>query len=151
MRADDPNTKNIDGTYRGPFWFTIGGGIETGESLEQAAIRETFEETGISSDKLDLGKLVWIEQQDLIFKNTPTRMINHYFLASTAVKEISMQHLTDYEKTVINELKWFAPSDIADWHEPIYPSNLYQYLIQLLEGEIPDSPIHIPVPKDQIV
>jgi 8-oxo-dGTP pyrophosphatase MutT (NUDIX family) len=30
-----------------PWWFPVGGGIEANESPEEAAIRETFEETGL--------------------------------------------------------------------------------------------------------
>lgn len=34
----------IDGSY---FWFIPGGGIKTGESIEDAAVREVWEEAGV--------------------------------------------------------------------------------------------------------
>ena len=39
-----------------PFWFTIGGGAEQGESLRDAATRELREETGIVIDSAALGE-----------------------------------------------------------------------------------------------
>ena len=37
-----------------PFWFTIGGAAEDGESLPAAAARELYEETRITVDPADL-------------------------------------------------------------------------------------------------
>src|SRR2546421_12914057 len=39
-----------------PFWFTIGGAAEDGESLRDAAARELYEETRISVDPAQLGE-----------------------------------------------------------------------------------------------
>ena len=39
-----------------PFWFTIGGAAEAGESLRDAAARELYEETRISVDPAQLGE-----------------------------------------------------------------------------------------------
>lgn len=44
-----------------PFWFTIGGGVEEGETERQAAARELFEETGIVVDEAELGEAVIVE------------------------------------------------------------------------------------------
>lgn len=37
-------------------WFTVGGGVEPGETLEAAALREIAEETGFSD--VELGPVV---------------------------------------------------------------------------------------------
>ncbi|WP_420420564.1 NUDIX domain-containing protein [Simkania sp.] len=61
MCADDPSTTNIEGKPSGKYWFTIGGEIEEGESLEEAAKRELFEETGLSPEAVTFGPIVWQE------------------------------------------------------------------------------------------
>jgi 8-oxo-dGTP pyrophosphatase MutT (NUDIX family) len=38
-----------------PFWMSVGGGLERGETLPQAAARELHEEAGITVDPGDLG------------------------------------------------------------------------------------------------
>ena len=39
-----------------PFWFTIGGAAEGGETLPEAAARELREEAGITVDVADIGE-----------------------------------------------------------------------------------------------
>jgi 8-oxo-dGTP pyrophosphatase MutT (NUDIX family) len=41
MRGHDPATPDIR------HWFTVGGGVDPGESLVEAAVREIFEESGL--------------------------------------------------------------------------------------------------------
>ncbi|MFI4951178.1 MAG: NUDIX domain-containing protein, partial [Caulobacterales bacterium] len=38
-------------------WFTVGGGVEPGESVLQAAVREVREETGFT--EVDFGPVIW--------------------------------------------------------------------------------------------
>ena len=44
-----------------PFWFSVGGAGEPGESLAEAAARELFEETGIRVASADLGEPIYLE------------------------------------------------------------------------------------------
>ncbi|MFD7159515.1 NUDIX domain-containing protein [Kribbella sp. NPDC059898] len=63
-------------------WALPGGAIDLGESMSQAGVRETKEETGIDCEILDvLGIYTWIppsELNDLQMNSTMRRRIDHY-------------------------------------------------------------------------
>lgn len=73
LRAVDPAAPEA------PFWFTVGGGIEAGETDRGAAVRELREETGLIVAEADLVGPVfaaddafafdrwWIEQSNAFF------------------------------------------------------------------------------------
>src|SRR5690606_13053716 len=53
MRGNDPKVPEVS------FWFTVGGGVEPGESLRAAAVREIHEETGYTADPAALRGPIW--------------------------------------------------------------------------------------------
>ena len=68
MCADDPKTTSKDGKYHGQFWFPVGGEINPKESIEEAARREIYEETGLR--EVEFGPIVWFGEFDLILAGT---------------------------------------------------------------------------------
>ncbi len=50
IHARDPRTQDV-------CWYPVGGGVEDGETLQEAAVREAFEETGLVD--LPPGVPVW--------------------------------------------------------------------------------------------
>jgi 8-oxo-dGTP pyrophosphatase MutT (NUDIX family) len=62
-----------------PFWFTVGGGAEPGESFAEAAARER-EEVGITADVSALGEPVWQRIAEFRFGGARFRQKEEYFL-----------------------------------------------------------------------
>jgi 8-oxo-dGTP pyrophosphatase MutT (NUDIX family) len=143
IHVDDPKTTSLDGTYQGPFWCLIGGGIKPEESVQEAALREIYEETGMTKEDVTLGPVVWHASFDFIRTGTPTHMEEQFIVAKTMNHKIEPAQLSDIEKSVIKKFKWFSLDEIKSCKEPIYPTALAQYLPDILAENYPEKPIKI--------
>ena len=147
MCVDDPKTTNVDGKYHGRFWFPVGGAIEEGESILEAATREIYEETGISKEEIELGPIVWHGEFDLILDGTLTRLNQVFLVAKTKKEDVSFANLTPGEQKTAQKLKWFSLDMIRNCDEVIYPIVLLEYLPDVMLGKYPKSPIEIDLAK----
>ena len=59
-----------------PFWLTPGGGLEPGESPEEAARRELAEEVGVDAE---LGPLIWLRRGSFRW-NGEVELFERYYL-----------------------------------------------------------------------
>ena len=79
QRQDPTNPSDI-------YWCPVGGGIEPGESPEDAARREVKEETGLTD--FDLGRHVWNRQDRYSFNGKNYQVSETWFLSRTPTFEI---------------------------------------------------------------
>ncbi|XP_022778816.1 nucleoside diphosphate-linked moiety X motif 17-like, partial [Stylophora pistillata] len=139
----DPSTTDLDGKYRGTFWFMPGGKPEKDETLEQAAVREIFEETGLRDDQIHFGPFVWKESFTFILQGVPTLLHQKFLVAHTSETKTTFDHLMPEEREVLKEQKWFSVEDIQLCPETIYPNNLAEHLPRILQRHYPDALIYI--------
>ena len=144
---DDPTTKSKDGSGGSPFWFLVGGGIEKNESMEEAAVREIFEETGVLAANLQMGPAVWFGEFEFILSGTPVLEKQTFFVAKTTQTELSLTNLTESEKGVVRRLEWFSLDRIKNSTEVIFPVDLPEYLPDIIAGNYPQKPLCLDLGK----
>lgn len=116
---------------RPPFWCTVGGAVDRGETYEQAAQRELFEETGLT---LPVGEQVARREIEfLTLDGIPVSADERYFRVDADTADISTVGHTELERRVMQQWRWFARDEIAAHPEMIYPEDL----IDLLEATDP--------------
>lgn len=151
MLLEGFQTASKDGTVYNRFWCTIGGGIEKDESIQQAALREIYEETGIIGEHIEFGPIVWHQKIEVVLKGTPTILSEDFIVAKTNISEVHLKNVTIDERAVVRDLVWFSHKDINDSKDVIFPQSLADYLPDILANKYPRTPLRIDgsVFKDQ--
>lgn len=121
------------------FWWTPGGGIDIGESPEQATKRELWEEVGLADAHLSDPILVrscvfpldniWYEGFETFFwVKTPTGFEPH------------PQQWEEIESQVIQEIRWLSVAEIRSLTVPVYPQCLADLANHVLSSGPPTTP-----------
>ena len=131
------------------FWITPGGGLDPGETAEQAAIRELAEETGLVLDPAVLRgpiahRTVVHGYSDKIVEQDET-----YFVATVAPFVVDVTGHTVDEQTTFIGHQWWSREEIRSTSARVWPTSL----IDLLEAAaFPDTwPIAIDDAEESIV
>lgn len=143
MCVEDFDISAPDGTKNKRFWCTIGGGIESDESIAQAALRELYEETGILPEDVKLGPAVWHSSIELILKGSLTIFDETFVVIKTTQKNVALYKPTQDEQAVVKELRWFSLDDIKQSKDLIFPEKLLHYLPDVLMEKYPVVPIEL--------
>ena len=129
-------------------WLTPGGGVEAGESHEEAGARELWEETG---QRLPLGPHVWTRDVTVPWEidGRPARVrgVERYHLIRTARFDPDPQFIDTLEEYMRDEgwFRWWSLEEIVahTGYETLVPRDLGRLLAPILAGEIPEEPLEI--------
>lgn len=122
-------------------WFTVGGGVEPGETFIEAAAREIREETGIVDAVL--GPIVWV-REGVLHIPEPRLFKECYVLARCTGLEPHRGGWTALERDLIDEIRWWTHAELLVSPDRVFPPGLAELLPPLLTGDLPGEPIAIP-------
>lgn len=122
-------------------WYAVGGGVEPGESLQVAAEREAYEETGIRS--LPTGHPVWRRDHTYTFNGRTMAVHEEWLLHRVDNFEPEPAELTDHESEMIIGYRWWNLSDLVTTTATVFPPHLGAMTQALLIDGLPSEPIDI--------
>ena len=136
MNGRLPGNADRDGA-----WFTVGGGLEPGETWLEAAAREIVEETG--STDFALGPIVWSRQGVLNIPH-PVLFDERYVLARCEGGALSRAGWQALEHELIDDLRWWTHAELVATADRVFPGGLAERLPGILAGVYPAEPVAIP-------
>lgn len=135
FQGQDPSNPSVI------YWCPVGGGIESGESVEDAARREVREETGLTD--FDLGPHVWNRQDEYSFNGRNYHVSEAWFLSRVSAFEIDITSLMGLERISFVQYRWWTQSELDVTEEIMTPRKLAPMLKDLLLNGVPDAPLEL--------
>jgi 8-oxo-dGTP pyrophosphatase MutT (NUDIX family) len=131
------------------FWYAVGGGVEDGETLLQAAAREIVEETGLTDAVL--GPAVWRDEVVLHDVDRERRLFRQYYVvAHTAGGEPSRDGWLPHERRLTDDMRWWTLGDLQQTADTVFPTGLAQLLPDVLAGRFAAEPMLICTPDGPV-
>lgn len=124
------NTHWDPGTELPPRWLTPGGGIDRGETILAAAVRELREETGLIVEPEALGEIVLSLPFKMVWGDGryETGIAHFYHLKLDYAFELDNSEWTQDEHRDVIEFRWWNPRALIASGERLGPPGLAEYL-----------------------
>jgi 8-oxo-dGTP diphosphatase len=112
-------------------WFTVGGGMEAGETPTEAALREIREETGFET--AHVGPVLWEGEQIHHDRKGRPVLVKERFMVARCEGGVPSRHgWQALEREFVDDIRWWTLADLKACVEPVFPPDLALKLAEVL-------------------